>query len=131
ICGWLACLRFAPQRHEPIVRRSFWGMCGVLACAIYFVNLGYAFEGSCEPLGKYTFVSRTLTGRADAAPENRFAGTWLERIPVPLPRDLITGIDLQRRDFEEPAWSFLSGESKNGGWWYFYLYGLAVKLPLG
>ena len=50
---------------------------------------------------------------------------------MPLPADYVCGIDLQRIDFEEGADGYLRGEWRRGGWWYYYLYGLGVKLPLG
>ncbi len=62
---------------------------------------------------------------------NRFRGTWLERITVPLPADYVYGFDLQRRDFEAGFESYLAGEWRHHGWWYYYLYAMAVKVPLG
>ena len=41
------------------------------------------------------------------------------------------GIDLQKWDFERKMWSYLRGEWRLGGWWYYYLYALAIKVPLG
>ena len=62
---------------------------------------------------------------------NRFSQTWLGSLPVPFPKNYLSGIDTQKRDFEEGKWSYLRGEWKFGGWWYYYLYALAVKVPLG
>jgi hypothetical protein len=41
------------------------------------------------------------------------------------------GIDLQRADFEGNMYSYLRGEWRVGGWWYYYLYALGIKVPLG
>jgi hypothetical protein len=41
------------------------------------------------------------------------------------------GIDLQKWDFERKMWSYLWGEWRMGGWWHYYLYALAIKVPLG
>lgn len=101
------------------------------------VNLVYAFSGSFRPLGEYPFVSETFAGPPGAWPRetsgNRFAGTWIGRVPVPLPDDFLRGIDVQRNDFEEHRTrpNYLAGEWKQGGWWYYYLYAAAVKVPLG
>jgi hypothetical protein len=104
------------------------------AVSLYVLNLGYAFEGSCQSLGDFEFVSELLGG-ADAAQGkhgNRFRDTGLERLPVPLPANYLQGIDVQQRDFEEfGRQSYLRGEFSNKGWWYYYLYGLTVKVPLG
>ncbi len=50
---------------------------------------------------------------------------------MPLPADYLLGIDVQRRDFEARWPCYLAGEWQAGGRWYFYLYALAVKVPLG
>ena len=36
-----------------------------------------------------------------------------------------------RYDFEKGKWSYLHGEELFGGWWYYYLYAMAVKMPVG
>src|SRR5205814_5761106 len=41
------------------------------------------------------------------------------------------GIDVQRLEFERGIASYLRGEWRVGGWWYYYLYAMAVKEPLG
>ena len=69
--------------------------------AVYVVNLGYGFEGSFERLDRYEFVSRVFRGaKEDATIGNRFKGSPVGWIPVPLPKPFLEGIDLQRRDFE-------------------------------
>jgi 4-amino-4-deoxy-L-arabinose transferase-like glycosyltransferase len=101
----------------------------IVLISIYVINLGYGFEGSGERLGKLPFVSRAFTS-ADG--ENRFANTALGYLPVPLPRDYLLGMDTQKRDLEgleRP--SYLKGEFRSSGWWYYYLFGLLVKVPLG
>ena len=40
-------------------------------------------------------------------------------------------MDLQKRDFERGYPSYLMGEWKHGGWWYYYLVGFLVKEPIG
>ena len=104
---------------------------------IYVINLGYGFEESCTRLGDFRFVSATLGASGDAmdAPVgggNRFADSWLGSLPVPFPKNYVLGIDLQRRDFENYGHpSYLRGAFRDKGWWYYYLYALAIKVPLG
>ena len=62
---------------------------------------------------------------------NRFTNSNLGELPVPLPTDYLRGIDVQWQDFEQGWHSYLRGEWRNHGWWYYYLYALAVKVPLG
>ena len=84
-------------------------------------------------LKDFQFVSNALTGQPKhGSPGNRFADSWLGTLPVPVPKQYLLGIDVQKRDFENFGRpSYLSGEGKKGGWWYYYLYGLAVKTPHG
>lgn len=116
--------------------RNWSGQCAMLLVALafsgYLVNLGYAFEGSFARLGDFQFVSPALTGKPCGEVGNRFAESWLAVLPVPVPKNYVQGIDLQRRDFESGRMSYLNGEfRRTGGWWYYYLYGLAIKTPLG
>ncbi len=107
-----------------------------LLLAVYVLNLGYAFEGSFTRLGDFQFVSQALSGDPveedkPIATGNRFADSWLGYVPIPLPKNYLLGIDCQKLDFELKLWSYLGGEWKRGGWWYYYLYALAIKVPLG
>jgi hypothetical protein len=110
----------------------------LLAVAVYAINLGYGFEGTGTRLGEFRFVSRTLrTVPAGDGPNvvsvlgNRFDGTFWGRLPVPLPSNYVAGIDRQKFDFDDAGfWSYLRGQWRDRGWWYYYLYGLAVKEPV-
>jgi len=112
---------------------SIWQLIAIMILALYMLNLGYCFENSFQRLSDFRFISETLGG-ADShkTPGNRFDGTWLGAIPVPLPANYVKGIDVQRYDFERGKWSYLRGELKHkGGWWYYYLYAMCVKIPAG
>jgi hypothetical protein len=122
--------------EDPLRRPAFAQLASILVLALVVMNLAYGFEGSFTPLGKFEFYSRFLSGRgedyyAGAAPGNRFHDTFLGALPVPVPKNYLRGIDVQKADFEPDRHSYLAGEFRIGGWWYFYLYGLAVKVPLG
>lgn len=123
------------QMRVPLLRQSAM-MCLILVLGLYLLNLGYGFTGSFKPLGKYQFVSQSLTGIPSAERKNdfignRFTNSILADIPVPLPEDYLMGIDIQKRDFEIGKSSYLLGEHKFGGWWYYYLVALTIKVPLG
>ncbi len=104
-----------------------------LLIALFVLNTVYDFDGTFTPLSDFQFVSRSLTGAsASGTPGNRFEATLLRGFPVPLPKQYIIGIDVQKHDFEDYGdLSYLCGEWKKGGWWYYYAYGLAVKVPHG
>jgi hypothetical protein len=103
--------------------------------SILVLNAGYLFDGTCQPLGSYQFMSETLAGpwpvdqtTVCIVPRgNRFVGTWLEHIPVPLPREYLSGIDLQKAELERGRLSYLAGELRHGGWWYYNVWAVAVK----
>lgn len=111
-------------------------LCVSFALAVLVLNATYGFDGTCKRLGDYEFVSKSLSGRvvSEEATDwsgNRFAGTSLGALPVPLPEDFVQGIDLQKWDFDRPRWSYLRGQWRDEGWWYYYLYAAAIKIPLG
>ncbi len=122
-------------------RVGIWTQLGQLAflfaVCLFVINLGYEFSGTGKRLGDFRFVSETFCGKSDLGsanvPGNRFRETWLGRIPVPFPADYLCGIDVQRRDFElyRSRYSYLGGQWRVGGWWHYYLYAAAVKVPLG
>lgn len=108
----------------------------ILLVGLYIINMGYGFEGSFKKLGDYQFASKTLSGHTtngmgSRSFGNRFADTWLGDVPVPLPRNYVRGVDMVQIVLESPRWSYLGGEWREGGWWYYYLYALAIKVPLG
>lgn len=107
----------------------------IFVFAVYAVNFAYGFDGTLTPLGDFKFRSRLLSGQTldtdDDAGANRFAKSALRWIPVPLPAPYVRGIDLQRRDFEVGGPSYLFGQWHDRGWWYYYLVGFAIKMPLG
>ncbi|MBA3313278.1 MAG: glycosyltransferase family 39 protein [Planctomycetaceae bacterium] len=104
----------------------------LLALAVYTLNIGYGFEGTGTPLGRYEFVSNMLTGKDRiGAVGNRYRETFLATIPIPLPANYVRGIDLQKVDFERGMESYLLGEWSDRGWWYYYFVACFVKVPLG
>lgn len=108
----------------------------ILLLGLNVVNLGYGLQGSFRQLGAYGFVSQALTGGEDRSddgvgPGNRFDGTWLGELPLPFPEDYVIGVDYTLAELEHERWQYLGGEWRKGGWWYDYLYALAIKMPLG
>ena len=104
--------------------------------SVLVINVGYGFDGSLQRLDTYTFYSVILSGvqpaeNAVAQGWNRFAGSWLGPLPVPLPACYLKGLDKQKSDFDGRQWSFLAGRWTQGGWWHYYLYALAIKVPVG
>ncbi len=135
---WWVVKKWRPRPGDVVVGayRYFGGLGFLLCTGLFVLNYGYGFESTLTPLGEYSFISKALIGdaglvdRSNVKPGNRFADSWMGSIPVPVPKNYLMGIDVQRCDFENCERSYLRGEWREKGWWYYYLYGLWVKEPL-
>jgi len=111
-------------------RMQFCGvLLGILSLGILTLDSVYIFSGCFRTLEGMAndFVSSPARGLVAS-----FVGQiviWL-RLPMPLPEDLILGIDLQWADSQERV-SYLLGELSPRGWVYFYFVGAVIKEPLG
>jgi len=150
--GWLA----------PLGRGAL-----TLAVALGVLNTLFLFEGTGQRLGSFEFMSESLTrprGVADrkygppaiaSIPDlqvmydrriNRFKGTTLESLPVPLPREFVLGFDEQKfetegipRAYLDPTATeadgvigypvYLDGELRDTGWSDYYVRALLYKTP--
>jgi 4-amino-4-deoxy-L-arabinose transferase-like glycosyltransferase len=146
-----SCVEADPFRRSLRYRAA--SLMLVLAASVVVINVGYFFEGTFTPLGDFPFLSRSLTvprSPASAPPnvppdhpwasvimqrQNRFAGTWLAHMPVPLPRHYVEGFDEQKLESEGIEGQgypvYLRGELRRTGWWWYYFYALVVKVPVG
>jgi 4-amino-4-deoxy-L-arabinose transferase-like glycosyltransferase len=108
-------------------------MAAIVLLALYVLNLGYLFEGSFTRLRDYHFVSGLLSGNYGAYSKsgNRWANSSIGAVRVPLPLMYVSGIDVQKHDFEIKSYSYLNGEWRFGGWWYYYIFAIAFKEPIG
>jgi len=118
------------------IAQQLGSFCIFYVVSIFVVNSGYLGTGTFTSLESFRFQSLALTGKADLESipfggANRFEGTLFGKLPVPLPKDMVQGIDLQKFDFERGFLSYLRGEWSDHGWWYYYLYALLIKTPLG
>ena len=108
----------------------------MFAVSLLVINMGYLFEGTGKPLGSFRFQTALFSGvetlkDVPSGGGNRFKDSEIGYIPVILPANYIQGIDTQRLDFERGMPSYLRGQWSDHGWWYYYLYALLIKTPLG
>lgn len=110
----------------------------VLLVSLTVLNDVYLGEGTGIRLGAFDLRSQTLTvsqnpGDDQSARINRFRGTILENVAVPLPAHYLLGLDDQMYDVDTGNFpKYLRGDLRRGdGWWYYYLYCLLVKTPIG
>jgi hypothetical protein len=86
---------------EMTARTRILQTAAAITLSVCVVNLGYGFAGSGSSLGSLEFDcdalrggSRSPDGRAsDGLPDNRFRGTWLGRVVVPLPAAYVRGLN--------------------------------------
>ncbi|MBC7856654.1 MAG: glycosyltransferase family 39 protein [Pirellulaceae bacterium] len=124
--------------HLVIVRSRAWKSSAlqlglVLALGWFCLLSIYAFDGFGAPVGSVPFKSK-LARRWLYSPNSNGEFEMrptLAKLPLPLPRDFVAGLDHQYRDLEGPDRSYLRGAWRTEGWWYYYLYGLAVKEHCG
>jgi hypothetical protein len=140
-------LALLPSIQAPRRRRLLF----VPLIALALLNLGYLFDGTGQALGSFPFLSPALTKPRSGGVvphrearfyqmlyeqrQNRFEGSFLGPLPVPLPREYLLGLDEQAFEANPglPGGGYavaLRGEIRRGGWWWYDLYALLVKLPL-
>jgi hypothetical protein len=143
----------------------------IVAISFAVIDIGYGFEHVGIKLGKFEFACRTLTRRVEpGVPRprsrnplldgawrfrvNRFRGTALGDLPVPLPEHFVLGFDEQKLEAEgvpeaflrgsDPAATnvdpeanvlsypvYLDGVRRRTGWWNYYLLAILYKTPEG
>ena len=140
IWGLLALLAFSRRTEEQARQWTLRVFCldamVMLFVSLTTLNTVYLYEGTGIPLGRHKLFSNALTVPID--PEdpdsprvNRFQHEAWKWIPTPFPEHFVLGIDHQMLD-SGPGEKYLRGEWRRGqGWWYYYLYALLVKTPLG
>ncbi len=133
---WVACPR-QPDQPSPgwkAAPRETGLAIGSMVICLLVINLAYGLDGSFKRLDSFDFISKALTHdenwRSHDYHGNRFIDSWAAALPVPLPEDMVVGMDLQKWDFDRVRSSYFRGEWRNYGWWYYYLYALAIKVPL-
>lgn len=129
--GWRLAYRRECSEHRSWIRDA--AMLGaILFVALDVLNAAYGFQGSLMRLDSYSFRSGVLGGPDQAG--NRFADSYIGALPVPLPSSYVKGLDFQRFALEGGLpfqVSYLRGQWSALGWPYYYLYALAVKVPIG
>ncbi len=95
--------RAGPPNSLPPLRRSATQMATLIGLSVLVINIGYGFEASFQRLDTFRFQSRTLTGvessSLPAQDGNRFSGTLVGAVRVPLPANYVQGIDTQETRF--------------------------------
>ncbi len=100
------------------------------ACVVAFLVVWACFRFTFAPL----FSDAELTRRtADFSPSMSRPGLVhfaVTRVPVPA-GEFFRGIGQVLRHNKGGQWSYLLGERRDSGWWYYFPVVLAIKTPLG
>lgn len=115
-----------PAKHRVLPRAGF-GMVAMLAC-FFLMWAGYRF--TLVPLSATYGAHPTVDAALASHPVVRRAWTFLLNMPLPLTEWMLGIRDLWRHDMIGHD-SYLLGEYRNTGWWYFFPIVIAVKTPLG
>lgn len=94
----------------------------IVAISLLALNAAYLFRGSFTALGNYRFQSQAIRSAQAALP-------WLQRMPLPVPRDYLEGLDQQRKVMEQAHPVYLDGNWSTHGFPQYYLMTLLYKLP--
>ena len=117
--------------HAPIIPQLL-QLAVIFLLGLYVINLAYAFDGTFGKLGRYHVGQVALELCSPDSDERTFwADEAMAGLPVPLPEDYVVGIDEIVRLSARPIHTFLRRERQEGGYWYYYIYAILVKLPLG
>lgn len=127
-CHGLAAPLHSVRRNVDLMLK----MLAIAAIALCTINTFYVFDGVGKPLEDYTFNSKLFAGSdGGELAGNRFRHSWLGKTPMPFPEQFLLGIDLQQKDFESiNIPSYFRGAWSDRGFFWYYLYGLLVKVPL-
>ena len=129
----LYCLRNSRTRNAERTShrvRTFIVSVVVVLLASHVVNTLYFYQGvgvSVTDLSPSSATMRT----AKATILSLLNKTGVQTLPCPLPLAYIEGIDLQIRDAERIDRCYMNGIWYDRGQWYYYLYGCAIKSPIG
>lgn len=108
----------------------------IFALSFYTININYSFKGSLRTLDSFDFMSRASAPWCQALGdvvgiEGGRIRAWTGSVPMPLPAPYLAGLDAVRRFGGSGMPSYLRGVWSEDGWWYYFVYGLAIKVPLG
>ena len=116
------------ERPPSPIRLAALGIVGLMI-SVLVIDTFYLFHevGSC--LAGSQFGLSSLAGNLHGLGAWR-ATAWLLQVPLPIPLELLRGLDFQVADTERLQSAYLFGQNRLGGWWYWYLMASLIKVPL-
>jgi hypothetical protein len=119
----------AQPRNQSSPKRLVYG--GLLAFLISLMAVDgfYCFQGVGFRLSELKDSRSSLfrgLGRLGDRPE----AAWMLEVPLPVPREFVRGLDSQLAEGDHEDTAYLLGETRLGGWWYWYLAAALIKIPV-
>ncbi|HXT20715.1 MAG TPA: glycosyltransferase family 39 protein [Thermoanaerobaculia bacterium] len=114
----------APEAPSGLRSRAAWVKVLVAAgIAAVVLNSCYLWQGSFAPLTGYQAVSARFRRLVDMP--------VLSRLPVPLPRGFVEGLDWASNDLARSRWAYCLGRYSRRGFPHYYVVAMATKATLG
>jgi 4-amino-4-deoxy-L-arabinose transferase-like glycosyltransferase len=126
---WILGKRTPPEHRATVgLRLGELGVVAVAALVPLFIAYGIRVPNEARVAFRYDWAVSYLLQQSgmDHALGVLLAHVWLPREM----KDLVNGIVAVKAHNDEGHLSYLLGETRKTGWWYFYLVALAVKTPL-
>jgi hypothetical protein len=124
-------LRPAPffrLRPAPFLRFIILGFF-LFTSSVVAIDAAYGFRDIGFHLAQWQSGRSSLSGELHKLAETS-ATAWMLQIPVPIPLELLRGLDVQLADTERVQSAYLFGQTQLGGWWYWYPVAALIKLPI-
>jgi hypothetical protein len=132
--GVFLCLAlFRLLSPEPGLRWRVRMLClvlSVLALAVPVIGICYGFQGMNVPLAERSFGSNAFRSLQGWAASHRL-GAVVDAIVRGIPLDYLGGLDFQWTHTEGGIPNYFHGRLSAGGFWYYYLAALGMRMPLG
>lgn len=116
---WIARWRAGASQSE---RGRLWHLVLMPVICLFVLNLGYGFQGTFLRLNQIKPRSQTIIRAVKAFP-------LLNDVPLPVPRDYIVGVDVQKHVLESQHPVYLDRVWSVEGFPYYFLWALWYKLP--
>ena len=101
----------------------------LLVISVVVLDALYLFNDVGFRLAQWRDGLSSITHDAHRLGESR-ATAWLLEVPLPIPLEFLRGLDVQVADAERLRSAYLLGQTRLGGWLYWYAVASLIKVPL-
>ena len=102
---------------------------GIFLISVIAIDVSYGFRGIGFVLSDWNSGHSSLAREVEEFSRVP-AAQLLLRFPMPLPIELLRGLDTQLADTERVQSTYMLGQTRLGGWWFWYAFATLIKVPL-